>query len=490
MNHINHQEYPQNPSNNEYCEKLIEIINNKGKYGLHELSEYNKKHSFVRETKLTDVQDRLDYVSNPDRQEHLYASFDTACTDTFWDYLAGESQKAFKQSGAKGTCVEAREWIIMLPPSFREYDPDALLQLFVLKFYNEYGLHCHAGLHHNKAESNYHIHMVYSERKLLEQPEHKIATRNMFYDEHGDIRPGCKIISKGEEYDFKFFGPKEERIGSPGFTKEVKHMFTDLINDLCKDESEKLSVFDRNGPYLATKKIGKNNPMAEQIKADNEARQEWNRAVDEARASGIPEEDIVAMKKEMVSSEIEESIKANGFMPELLGKILKKAVDVLKSKIKSFKITEKKIPSFDFESYNRMVEVNRKLQKILADITVIESKVEHKIQKSDECRGIKYRKFKITLLKEIGELNVQRGEKTRELSKIVRDAGYKDVNQFMKAFEKSCRLLEEYQKVSEDKTQDDPKERESVLSKLKAYEEEAKHRPIKSKSKRKDCQEL
>lgn len=115
-------------------------------------------------------------------------------------------------------------------------------------------------------------------------------------------------------------------------------MFTDLINELCKDESEKLTVFDRNGPYLATKKIGKNNPMAEQIKADNEARQEWNRAVDEARASGIPEEDIVAMRKELVSSEIKESIKANGFMPELLGKILKKAVDALKSKIKNFKL--------------------------------------------------------------------------------------------------------------------------------------------------------
>lgn len=71
-----------------------------------------------------------------------------------------------------------------------------------------------------------------------------------------------------------------------------------------------------------------------------------------------------------------------------------------------------------------------------------------------------------------------------------RDAGYKDVNQFMKAFEKSCRLLEEYQKASEDKTQDDPKEKESVLSKLKAYEEEAKHRPSKSKSKHKDSQEL
>lgn len=84
--------------------------------------------------------------------------------------------------------MEARELVIMLPPSFQEYDPDALLKLFVLKFHNEYGLHCHAGLHHNKAESNYHIHLVYSERKLLEQPEHKIAARNMFYDENGKHR--------------------------------------------------------------------------------------------------------------------------------------------------------------------------------------------------------------------------------------------------------------------------------------------------------------
>lgn len=70
---------------------------------------------FVRQYKLDDVKGRLDYVSNPDRQEHLFASFDTAGTDTFGDYLAGESQKAFKQSRAKGKCLEARELVIMHP---------------------------------------------------------------------------------------------------------------------------------------------------------------------------------------------------------------------------------------------------------------------------------------------------------------------------------------------------------------------------------------
>ena len=52
-------------------------------------------------------------------------------------------------------------------------------------------------------------------------------------------------------------------------------------------EEDKLKVFDKNSPYLVTKKIGKNNPMEEQIKADNEVRREWNRTVDRAIVSSV-----------------------------------------------------------------------------------------------------------------------------------------------------------------------------------------------------------
>ena len=45
-----------------------------------------------------------------------------------------------------------------------------------------------------------------------------------------------------------------------------------LFNLLIEDDKDKLHIFDKNGLYLATKKIGKNNPKAEQIKADNEVR--------------------------------------------------------------------------------------------------------------------------------------------------------------------------------------------------------------------------
>lgn len=52
------------------------------------------------------------------------------------------------------------------------------------------------------------------------------------------------------------------------------------------------------------------------------------------------------------------------------------------------------------------------------------------------------------LIKELGELLLQRRAKQDRLTEIVREAGYKDVSKFSKAFEKSCKLLEEYQAKS------------------------------------------
>ena len=213
----------------------------------------------------------------------------------------------FKASGSSGKCIEGREFIIALPESFVQYRADDVVRLFTESFHKRYDVECTAALHHNKTKTNYHIHLVFSERKILEQPEVKVATRNMFYDEQGkhrrtkkeildaqdNLRVGCSIIPKGEVYDSHIFTKKDEWFKNKAFTKEVKELFTDTINRYVKEESEKLSVFQQGGVYLATKKIGKNNPKAEEIKADNAARQEWNRTVDVALVEGVPEEDIL-----------------------------------------------------------------------------------------------------------------------------------------------------------------------------------------------------
>lgn len=197
-------------------------------------------------------------------------------------------------SGTAGKCIEGREFIIALPESFVEYKADDVVRLFTDSVHKRYDVECSAALHHNKKMTNYHIHLVFSERKMLEHPEVKIATRNMFYDEQGkhrrtkkeildeqgNLRAGCSIIPKGEVYESHIFTKKDEWFKNDAFTREIKEMFTEIINSHVKEESEKLSVFQQGGVYLATKKIGKNNPREAEIRADNAVRQEWNRMVD------------------------------------------------------------------------------------------------------------------------------------------------------------------------------------------------------------------
>ena len=95
------------------------------------------------------------------------------------------------------------------------------------------------------------------------------------------------------------------------------------------DDKDRLSIFDKNGPYLATKKVGKNNPKAEAIKADNEIRMEWNRAVDRAIVSGVSETEVMELKKTEITEKVKESVEQNGNKPELFGEIVRAAILLL-----------------------------------------------------------------------------------------------------------------------------------------------------------------
>ena len=63
---------------------------------------------------------------------------------------------------------------------------------------------------------------------------------------------------------------------------------------------------------LPSKKIGKNNPLAEEIRADNEARQDWNRTADLALVVGVPEEKLLEIKHEEIQNRSIYSISERG----------------------------------------------------------------------------------------------------------------------------------------------------------------------------------
>lgn len=116
---------------------------------------------FVKDVRLSK---KARFMKESCLQQNLYAVYET--TDRkFWRELAKCNQEEFRKSGTVGECIEARELIIALPESFVDYQPDMLLKLFTEHFKQNYGVECISALHHNKRKTNYHIHLIFSERK-------------------------------------------------------------------------------------------------------------------------------------------------------------------------------------------------------------------------------------------------------------------------------------------------------------------------------------
>lgn len=65
----------------------------------------------------------------------------------------------------------------------------------------------------------------------------------------------------------------------------------------------------------------------------------------------------------------------------------------------------------------------RVMQRKMAAIRKIDSKIEHKQELQKKYRGPQYQNFKVKLIKELGELLLQRRAKQDRLMEIVREVG-------------------------------------------------------------------
>ena len=453
------------------------------------------RNSFIQMSKLPNVKGRISYISSKARQENLYAVYET--TDRkFWTELARCNQEEFKKSGTEGTCIEARELIIALPESFVDYEPDKLLKLFTEHFKQKYGVECIAALHHNKRKTNYHIHLIFSERKLLDEPVEKIATRNVFYDENGkhvrtkkeildeagQFRCGCRIIPKGEVYERNIFTIKDSRFKCDSFLDEAKRSYTDLINIYVRDDEEKLKVFDKNGVYLPMKKVGKNNPKAEQIEADNRVRTMWNQTVDRALVSGVPEKQILEVKQSEIARKAKASIQKSGRNPALFKSLIMTAIyalELLISKVlkmaleKADKVTEafaksepeqtkaqtvnepvmaksEPIPEMPKKSelaskYPRLADIYNKLEKQNEAIYQREQQLVSLEKEIAGTKGIFKGKQRKELQEQTEQLKMQIASMKQYLSSIVQAYGYKNVKEFLAEYRASKAKYSDYQ---------------------------------------------
>ena len=242
-----------------------------------------------------------------------------------------------------------------------------------------------------------------------------------------------------------------------------------------QDESQKLQVFERGSVYLATKKIGKNNPKAQEIEADNQKRREWNRAVDMALISGVPEPKIMEVKRKEITEPIRESIARRGNRPRLFSRVVTVAVEALEFLIasvlfkkprevpKQTEQTEAEHPEHVAENsmaavrttkeetaepeqpkmtrlaskYPKLFKVNKELEDQNGAIQQKQKQLSAKKKELSEVKGWFKGRKKKELQNEIDELKSQIRDMKDYLPRIVQKIGYRSVQEFLKDFKAS-----------------------------------------------------
>ena len=462
------------------------------------------RHSFIQMSKLPNVKGRISYITSPVRQENLYAAYRTA-DNAFWSNLARESRQEFQRSGADGKCIEARELIIALPEVYTQYEPQQVLEDFTDEFRRRYGVECVSALHHNKRKTNYHIHLIFSERKLLPETDVKIATRSVFFDEtgkrvrtkkeitgeDGQIRKGCTVIKKGEVYESHLFTVKDDRFKSEPFLREVKSVYTDLINRHISDPEQHLKVFDKNSVYLPTKKIGKHNPKEEEIKADNAARQEWNRTVDMALVSGISKARILEVKQTEIHDKVSSSIRKSGWLPNIFRSIVSRAKDFLQSLIREHGMPPKPTLDIDMTEFRTMRNLMVQVQNEARGIRNLQDNILPKLKTQlAQTTGIFKGKERKALTEQIQQTEKEISERMDKLPDMLKEDGYPDVQAFMATYRKAETIVEQYNRsldewerqVKEKRRPQKPPEKESVRNRLRHLQEQGRQQPRRKKS--------
>lgn len=258
----------------------------------------------VRATALGNARGRIDYISSPQRQEHLQAVYNST-NDDFWKALADHCRKQAKYSQTKKAC-EAREWMVPLANELADiYSPEELARLASKQIKEKTGTENVVAVHWNKKKNNYHLHIISAENEEINKvKEGAILRQNTYFDkngkrstkkncvdQNGNLMPGCTFYKKGERKVERIrFSPKIEEIGSKTFLQDLKRDLANWQNELLQED--RFRVFDPS-LYIAEQHIGRNATVEQQeaIIAKNKLVQGYNAAVDEClRLSSIAQQ--------------------------------------------------------------------------------------------------------------------------------------------------------------------------------------------------------
>lgn len=221
--------------------------------------------SFARQTKLSNISGRSDYISNLQRQEKIVLHSKENMQNDWKDYakFENENTKSYTENN------QGREIIIHLP---HELANDKAKLKKVVDDYSKTLLGKNRdfeyAVHWNKKESNLHAHILFSERERNIEREPKTYKRDMWYDKETNRMakanaPGSELrFKKGEiqrdketgeiKYNDNPFSIKDKHFATKAFNYEIKETHKNIMNKYGYD----FRLFDPK-KEVAQKHLGK-----------------------------------------------------------------------------------------------------------------------------------------------------------------------------------------------------------------------------------------
>lgn len=272
--------------------------------------------NLVRTQKITNGRGSIKYITKDSKGEIL-ASYSTQSLQE-WEILFDYNQQKFAEEKEKGgwvpsrknakgeeaKCIEARMYVVAFPNEMANFpckyngqvvnNEMELAKAIANDWRNTYGTDCYVAIHWNKSHTNFHAHILVSERIKKESSEIKRAKRNRYYDANGKeckkadavriVRKGDIIRGQNELYESRKLD----------FYKE------DTLNHIKEHYSKILGteLYKEDGIHLPQTHLPRiNERSSEEVLEDYERKREYNAAVKEFN-------DIVEALKENHHEEI------------------------------------------------------------------------------------------------------------------------------------------------------------------------------------------
>jgi len=197
--------------------------------------------TFVRVSKLPNIVGRADYISNPERQEHIVLARSYADWKPYQEF-----ERAHQKSSKANN--EGRELIIALPNEWTQLSENDLSsrmnemaqQILLDKLEYQWAVHW------NKSHTNLHVHLIFSERDRQNTNSREVWDRDIYLtqdgkvarrkadravDRNGLVKP--PVHRKGELKDGgkPVFSPKNKKFKSREWLNQTKKLVADFYRN-------------------------------------------------------------------------------------------------------------------------------------------------------------------------------------------------------------------------------------------------------------------